>query len=453
MAQPGERLFRPLWDKRTLRLHPRWRELLQRDESARETIAIPALQLDEQDPSATQGVLAASFDPAHDQPESIASLMGKANLPAEKAIDSPTPAMISAAVAASENVSTSFNASPVVGPPSPPSSPLHSTSTISNSVGASAPLVVASARAAPPTCCGSCGYINCPTQLLGPHADKVAQAPLAGQLGGNGADGVADFVAITPAVFGSSVSASLSTDNLGSAAGWRDRLSDVATPASAALPGGDGTGSAATLTGQVGILNGEVTDQSSSSSMALTADATSTNPIVLENEKPGNPESEWGIDGAGDSNIEGFATDISVDHGNTIDFKINTDSSHYRIDIYRLGYYGGMGARKVATIDHTGVQNQPDPLSDPTTGLVDAGNWAVSASWAVPADAVSGVYIAKLTRLDGTSGENQIPFIVRDDSSHGRDGRHKPAAGRGQRRRACSDSRHAGNDCRCISPG
>ena len=36
----------------------------------------------------------------------------------------------------------------------------------------------------------------------------------------------------------------------------------------------------------------------------------------------------------------------------------------------------------------------------------------------VPPDAVSGVYIAKLTRQDGISGENQIPFIVRDDSSH-----------------------------------
>ena len=77
-----------------------------------------------------------------------------------------------------------------------------------------------------------------------------------------------------------------------------------------------------------------------------------------------------------------------------------------------------MGARKVATIQHTGVQNQPTPLRDATTGLVDAGNWAVSASWDVPADAVSGVYIAKLVRQDGTAGENQIPFIVRDDSSH-----------------------------------
>ena len=58
------------------------------------------------------------------------------------------------------------------------------------------------------------------------------------------------------------------------------------------------------------------------------------------------------------------------------------------------------------------------PLRDATTGMVDAGNWAVSASWAVPADAVSGVYIAKLVRQDGTAGENHIPFIVRDDSSH-----------------------------------
>ena len=53
-------------------------------------------------------------------------------------------------------------------------------------------------------------------------------------------------------------------------------------------------------------------------------------------------------------------------------------------------------------------------------GLIDAGNWAVSASWAIPDDAVSGVYIAKLVRQDGTAGASHIPFIVRDDSSHQR---------------------------------
>ena len=156
----------------------------------------------------------------------------------------------------------------------------------------------------------------------------------------------------------------------------------------------------------------------SGSQTATTTFSDASNVVVLENQKPGNPESEWGIDGAGSSNIEGFATDISTNRGQTVNFKINTNSNNYRIDIYRLGYYGGMGARKVDTIQHTGVQSQPTPLRDSTTGLVDAGNWSVSASWAVPADAVSGIYIAKLVRQDGTAGSNQIPFIVRDDSSH-----------------------------------
>ncbi|WP_183864059.1 N,N-dimethylformamidase beta subunit family domain-containing protein, partial [Rhizobium sp. BK399] len=151
---------------------------------------------------------------------------------------------------------------------------------------------------------------------------------------------------------------------------------------------------------------------------SLAAAAAVSNAIVTENQKQGNPESEWGIDGAGSTNIEGFATDISVNRGQTVSFKINTNSNNYRIDIYRLGYYGGMGARKITTIQHTGVQNQPTPLRDNATGLVDAGNWSVSASWAIPADATSGIYIAKLVRQDGTAGENQIPFIVRDDSSH-----------------------------------
>jgi N,N-dimethylformamidase beta subunit-like protein len=32
------------------------------------------------------------------------------------------------------------------------------------------------------------------------------------------------------------------------------------------------------------------------------------------------------------------------------------------------------------------------------TGLVDCGNWAPSAVWAVPGSATSGIYFAKLVR-------------------------------------------------------
>ncbi|AGA31260.1 DUF4082 domain-containing protein [Singulisphaera acidiphila] len=145
-----------------------------------------------------------------------------------------------------------------------------------------------------------------------------------------------------------------------------------------------------------------------------------SNPIVAENLLPGNPASEWDVSGAGDPTLQGFATDISVDHGQTVTFKIDdTTGASYHIDVYRMGYYGGLGARKVATISASATlhQVQPAGLSDPTTGLLDCGNWAVSASWAVPASATSGVYFARLVR-DDTGGASQIPFIVRDDEGH-----------------------------------
>jgi hypothetical protein len=67
--------------------------------------------------------------------------------------------------------------------------------------------------------------------------------------------------------------------------------------------------------------------------------------------KPGNPSKEWDINGSGDPRLQGFATDISVNVGEAVSFKIGTDSAKYRIDIYRLGYYGGAGARLLATAD------------------------------------------------------------------------------------------------------
>jgi Ca2+-binding RTX toxin-like protein len=202
-------------------------------------------------------------------------------------------------------------------------------------------------------------------------------------------------------------------------AGWRAAVGDqwgvycCGMCGSVTSPGGlDGGQPVLNNTVDLGLLS----DAGSSAPASQSADAL-TNPIVLENMLPGSPQSEWGIDGGGDANIEGFATDISVDNGHTVSFKINTDSTHYKIDIYRIGYYGGDGARKVATFDKTleTAQDQPIPLFDPVTKLVDAGNWSVSATWDVPQDAVSGVYFAKLTRLDGVAGENIIPFIVRDD--------------------------------------
>jgi hypothetical protein len=141
-----------------------------------------------------------------------------------------------------------------------------------------------------------------------------------------------------------------------------------------------------------------------------------TNPVACENTKAGTPESVWGIDGSGDDTIQGYATAISVNKGGPVSFKIKSPAQ-YTIDIYRLGYYNGDGARLMAgNVTHSAPQTQPACQVTNGTGLIDCGNWSTSATWNVPSTAVSGLYIAYLKRND-TGGDSQITFIVRDDAS------------------------------------
>jgi hypothetical protein len=173
-------------------------------------------------------------------------------------------------------------------------------------------------------------------------------------------------------------------------------------------------------TGQSSSFAYTVSDPSGQSANGSATLTTGPNAVVRENAKPGTPQSVWQINPGQDSTqIQGFTTSFSTNVGGTVSFKINnqTGSGNYQVNIYRLGYYGGNGATLVTTINHQSASAivQPAALVDPTTGLVDAGNWQVTDSWAIPADATSGVYVANV--VDG-SQIFQIPFIVRNDSWH-----------------------------------
>ena len=115
------------------------------------------------------------------------------------------------------------------------------------------------------------------------------------------------------------------------------------------------------------------------------------NPIAREN-CVGVPATDWDITGPSDPTVQAFATDISFNRGETVKFKINISDAGLstvpiRLDIYRLGYYQGAGARKITTL--TGVAGQQnDCRSDSATGLIDCGNWTEwSSTWASPSDA------------------------------------------------------------------
>ena len=79
-----------------------------------------------------------------------------------------------------------------------------------------------------------------------------------------------------------------------------------------------------------------------------------SNPITVENALTGSPASEWDISGYGDASIQGFANPFSINTGETVSFYVDVDPvATYSINIYRLGYYGGLGARRVAEVGNT----------------------------------------------------------------------------------------------------
>src|SRR3954449_2400008 len=70
---------------------------------------------------------------------------------------------------------------------------------------------------------------------------------------------------------------------------------------------------------------------------ASRADACSppTNPVACANSKPGADPLDREGDNNGDSAIQGYATSMSVNAGDTIDFKIKSSTSAYHLDVYR----------------------------------------------------------------------------------------------------------------------
>lgn len=169
------------------------------------------------------------------------------------------------------------------------------------------------------------------------------------------------------------------------------------------------------LIGVVGVVAATVVVGASS---VFAASPCTGNAIVCENQLPGTPQDQWQVNGGGDPSIQGFATQISVNVGQQVSFKIKTTASAYTVKIFRLGYYQGDGARYIAdaTVTANLPQQQPACATDPATEIYDCGTWGVSASWSVPTTAVSGVYIARLYRAD-LNDASLIPFIVRNDAS------------------------------------
>src|SRR3954447_14845299 len=135
------------------------------------------------------------------------------------------------------------------------------------------------------------------------------------------------------------------------------------------------------------------------------------NAIQTENAKAGN--SNWQLTNpAINREIEGYTSATSVNIGASINFLVSTSDSTFKIDIYRMGWYGGAGARLMSTVSIVAGQLQTTPNPD-ANGRVEC-RWTPSYTLTVPTTWVSGIFLARLT---GSSGkQSYIIFAVRDDA-------------------------------------
>jgi hypothetical protein len=142
------------------------------------------------------------------------------------------------------------------------------------------------------------------------------------------------------------------------------------------------------------------------------------NQVQRENRQKGTRA--WSlIQTASQGEILGYASEVSALPGQVVHFHVNTTpTARYQILLYRLGWYGGKGARRVACLPSCTKtkpgQPQPMPAPDPATGMVRA-SWPVTDTYRFPRKAVSGYYLAKLTlRSTARTGKvTYIPVILR----------------------------------------
>ena len=158
-----------------------------------------------------------------------------------------------------------------------------------------------------------------------------------------------------------------------------------------------------------------------------------TGPIPAENRHEG--ALDWQltrvrVDAAGFRSpwIEGYCSRQSVPAGESIDILVSTKPPvPFRIEIFRMGYYGGRGARLMTTIGPLQGVTQPTP--EPGEKNLHECRWTASHTLTIPDDWVSGVYLGRLTTLPESDDDSQrstphsplpywqsyVVFVVTDD--------------------------------------
>lgn len=148
------------------------------------------------------------------------------------------------------------------------------------------------------------------------------------------------------------------------------------------------------------------------------------NVIQIENQRPGTTDWQltrvWPNSGLYRTKlIEGYCSHQSIRAAETLSVFVSTDPAReFKLDLYRMGFYGGAGARRVASYGPVAGAVQPTPASGDRR--LRECKWEPSLKITIPDDWVSGVYLGKLTTIakpDEPYWQSYVIFIVADDRS------------------------------------
>ncbi|MGE5226262.1 MAG: N,N-dimethylformamidase beta subunit family domain-containing protein [Planctomycetaceae bacterium] len=134
--------------------------------------------------------------------------------------------------------------------------------------------------------------------------------------------------------------------------------------------------------------------------------------VIEENAKPGTRD--WRIASAAPTDIQGYADRVSAQRGDKVRLYVDTTAATYHVDAYRLGWYGGDGARLVWSSAALNGVHQRRPTMDPKTHMVEA-PWKRSLTITIGPRWVQGDYLLKL--VASTGGQSYVPLVIRDDAS------------------------------------
>lgn len=118
------------------------------------------------------------------------------------------------------------------------------------------------------------------------------------------------------------------------------------------------------------------------------------------------------------SAIEGYCSKQSLKAGESLDIFVSTKpAAKFEIEIFRMGYYGGRGARLMTKLGpFEGKTQETPPVGEKRLREC---RWEACTTLTIPEDWVSGVYLGRLStiaeRADLPWWQSYVVFIVRDD--------------------------------------